>query len=210
MILQAIGKNGLLLGLFAAIATLALSGTYLATRDDINTQKRAAEARALEEVVAADMHDNNLLDAAFSVDNADLLGLKTPAMAYRAMSGGNVSAVILPVNAPDGYSGNIQLIVGIDKDSRITGVRAIAHKETPGLGDKVDARKSDWIHDFKGRSLMDPTEEQWGVQKDGGVFDQFTGATITPRAVIASIKRSLVYFEQHRTELLQLRPELEN
>jgi len=104
----------------------------------------------------------------------------------------------LPTVAPDGYSGDIKLIVGINLDGTIAGVRALSHKETPGLGDKVDLRKSNWILNFNGRSLLQPSIEQWAVKKDGGTFDQFTGATITPRAVVKSVKKALLFFQQQR------------
>jgi electron transport complex protein RnfG len=115
-----------------------------------------------------------------------------------------VVAVILPVTAPDGYSGTIELIVGVNRDGTVAGVRALQHRETPGLGDKVDVKKSDWVLDFNGHSLGQPPEEQWTVKKDGGVFDTFTGATITPRAVTAAVKRGLLYFDAHRESLLSL------
>ena len=110
--------------------------------------------------------------------------------------------MIVPATAPDGYGGAIELIVGINADGTVAGVRVVAHKETPGLGDKIDARKSRWIDAFAGRSLADPAPAQWAVQKDGGVFDQFTGATITPRAVTAAVKRTLQFFEANREALL--------
>lgn len=210
MILQAIGRNGLLLGLFAAVATLALAGTYLATRDAIVEQKRAAEARALAEVISAEQHDNNLLDDAFNVDDATSLGLKQAAHGYRSRRDGNVTGVILPAIAPDGYSGSITLLVGINADGTLSGVRAIEHRETPGLGDKVDARKSPWVNSFVGRSLNDPKPEHWAVKKDGGVFDQFTGATITPRAVVNRVRLALEYFAAHRAQLLELNTETEH
>jgi electron transport complex protein RnfG len=106
--------------------------------------------------------------------------------------------MILPAVAPDGYSGEIRLLVGIDLDGRILGVRVTNHRETPGLGDRIETRKSDWVHSFDGRSLGNPPAEQWNVKKNGGVFDQFTGATITPRAVVKAVQHSLAYFRQNR------------
>jgi electron transport complex protein RnfG len=202
MLVREIGRNGLLLGLFAVCATLALAGTYLLTRDEIAAQRRAAEARALKEILPDERHDNSLLDDTLAIEDASLLGLKQPRKAYVGRLDGEVVAVILPVVAPDGYSGSIELIVGVNRDGTIAGVRVVAHRETPGLGDQVDIRKSPWIRSFEGRSLGDPATERWTVKKDHGEFDQFTGATITPRAVVAAVKRSLEYFAAHRARLL--------
>jgi len=207
MILQAIGRNGLLLGVFAAVATLALAGTWVATRDTIEEQQRIAEARLLSEVLPADEHDNLLLDDTVMLQNASELGVEPGGVAYRGRQQGEVVAVILPTVAPDGYSGQIELIVGIRADGSVLGVRTVKHKETPGLGDAIDARKSHWILNFTDRSLSNPSTEGWAVKKDGGVFDQFTGATITPRAVVASVQRALVYFKTHRSALLDLKQE---
>ena len=110
-------------------------------------------------------------------------------------------AVVLALIAPDGYGGPIKLLVGINADGSLAGVRVVNHHETPGLGDAIDTRRSNWILGFTGRSLGDPSPAQWAVRKDGGVFDQFTGATITPRAVVKAVKRALVYFEAHRDTL---------
>jgi len=117
---------------------------------------------------------------------------------YRARKGGREIAVVFTVVAPDGYSGAIRMLVGIRADGRLAGVRVVAHRETPGLGDKVEAHKSDWIRDFDNRSLRDPKADGWAVKKDGGVFDQFTGATITPRAVVAAVHSALRYYATHR------------
>lgn len=102
-----------------------------------------------------------------------------------------------------GYSGEIQVLLGVDPEGRILGVRVIRHTETPGLGDKIELAKSDWVLAFNGRSLGDPPPERWAVKKDGGVFDQFTGATITPRATVKAVKEGLVLFAAHREEILK-------
>jgi electron transport complex protein RnfG len=135
---------------------------------------------------------------------ASLLGLRKDADIYVARQDGVPVAIILPAIARDGYSGDIQLIIGVNIDGTVAGVRALAHRETPGLGDKVDLKKSPWILGFNGRSLADPLPEKWAVKKDRGVFDQFTGATITPRAVTAAVKRALDYYAEHRNELLDI------
>jgi electron transport complex protein RnfG len=199
---DAVGRNSALLGLFALGVTLALAGTQLLTRDEIAAQRRAAEARAYSEILPPARYDNALLDDFRLVDDRELLGLQQPRKILVARLGGEAQAVIVPATAPDGYGGAIELIVGINADGTLAGVRVVAHKETPGLGDKIDARKSRWIDAFAGRSLGDPAPAQWAVKKDGGAFDQFTGATITPRAVTAAVKRTLQYFEANREALL--------
>jgi electron transport complex protein RnfG len=122
--------------------------------------------------------------------------------AYQIVVDGRVDAVVLPAVAPDGYSGQIELLVGIDAEGRIRGVRVTRHHETAGLGDRIDSKHSAWITQFDGRSLGNPPEERWNVRKDGGAFDQITGATLTPRAVIHAVAGALKYFRQHREELL--------
>ena len=131
-----------------------------------------------------------------------LLGARQPMPAYVAMKNGQPSAVILQAIAPDGYSGAIQLLVGVQADGRVAGVRVVAHRETPGLGDKIELAKSPWIRSFENRSLSDPEASGWAVKKDRGEFDQFAGATITPRAVVGAVHRALQYFAAHKQELL--------
>lgn len=206
MLGRMMGLNSLLLGLFAALTTVIIAGTYLGTKERIAASQRAAEQKALLEIVPDERHDNEMLDDTLPVGpEADLLRLRQEKQIYIARQDDEVVAVILPVTAPDGYSGAIELIVGINRDGTVAGVRALQHRETPGLGDKVDAKKSDWILDFNGHSLQSPAEERWAVKKDGGVFDTFTGATITPRAVTSAVKRGLLYFDAHRDTLLASR-----
>jgi electron transport complex protein RnfG len=122
-----------------------------------------------------------------------LLGIRESRQGYRVRQGNTVIGVILPATARDGYSGDIRALVGVRRDGSVAGVRVVAHRETPGLGDKVDLRKSDWVLDFNERSLANPALNGWNVEKAGGVFDQFTGATVTPRAVILATRRALEY-----------------
>ena len=203
MMKGSIGRNSLLLGLFAVLTTNIIAGTYLGTRDRIAAAERAAQERALLEIVPRDRHNNAMLDDTIPVGPAsEGLGLRADKQIHVARQDGKAVAVIIPATAPDGYSGDIDLIVGINRDGSVAGVRVLTHKETPGLGDKVDLNKSDWVLSFDGRSLADPLPDYWAVRKDKGVFDQFTGATITPRAVTAAVKRSLEYFRSHRASLL--------
>lgn len=199
---RSVTRNGLLLGAFAVATALLLAGTYLQTRDRIAEQQRRAEERALLEIVPRSAHDNSLLDDTLPAPVGEpQLRLTEPHSIYRARRDGRVEVVLVPARAPDGYSGAIDLVVGVRRDGRIAGVRVLAHRETPGLGDNIERRKSDWITRFQGRSLDDPAPGQWTVRRDGGAFDQFTGATITPRAVVAATRRTLEYVEAHQVRL---------
>ena len=199
-------KNDLVLGLFAigTVGSVALLQQGTATR--IAAAEREAQVRALAEILPAGSYDNHLLDNRLEL-NAPELGHRSPQSAYLALKGDQPSALILPVTAPDGYSGAIHLLVGIFADGRLAGVRVLGHKETPGLGDKIELAKSDWVRSFEGKSLSDPGEDGWAVKKDRGEFDQFAGATITPRAVVKAVHGALRYFDKHRAQLLGLAEE---
>ncbi|MAG65434.1 MULTISPECIES: electron transport complex subunit RsxG [Pseudomonadaceae] len=201
---RSILRNSVILGLFAVATVGMIAVTQQGTAERISEAQRRVQLSALNEIVPHDQHDNDLLTDSFTVQDRQYLSLSAPAEAYRARQGDRVSAVILPVVAPDGYSGRIDLLVGIRADGSIAGVRSVSHRETPGLGDKIDAGKSQWILSFNGKSLSMPIPDQWAVKKDGGQFDQFTGATITPRAVVKAVYQALNYFDEHRAALLQL------
>ena len=192
--LASIGLSGTVLALFAAITSVAIGWTYLGTKAQIDLEVRRAEARQLLEIFPPDTHDNEIVDDVFQVaPETTLLGIRESRQGYRVRQGNTVVGVILPATARDGYSGDIRALVGVRRDGSVAGVRVVAHRETPGLGDKVDLRKSDWVLDFNERSLTNPELSGWNVEKEGGVFDQFTGATVTPRAVILATRRALEY-----------------
>ncbi|MDX5372981.1 MAG: electron transport complex subunit RsxG [Pseudomonadaceae bacterium] len=194
-------KNATVLGLFA-IATVGLvAAIQQGTAPRIAAAEREAQVQALAQILPASSYDNHLLDHSRLVQD-ELLGNRNPTPAYLATLDGRPSAVILQVTAPDGYSGSIRLLVGVLADGRLAGVRTLQHRETPGLGDKIELAKSPWILSFAGKSLSQPDEADWAVKKDGGQFDQFAGATITPRAVVKAVHKALQYFDAHRTELL--------
>lgn len=193
--------SAVILGLFALVGTSLVAFTHDATRDRIATIEREDLVRNLHRIVPEDQHDNDLLADTIQVTAPDALGTAAPVTVYRARKDGAPVAVVLNPVAPDGYSGNIRLLVGIYQDGTLAGVRVTSHRETPGLGDPIEETRSDWILKFTGLSLENPAEEQWRVKKDGGVFDQFTGATITPRAVVKAVRNTLIYFRQHKDEL---------
>jgi electron transport complex protein RnfG len=193
-------KNSLVLGLFA-IATVGLVALLqLATAERIATAERESQVRALSEILPRSSYDNNLLDNSIELHDP-LLGNKSPQAAYIALKDGKPSAIILRATAPDGYSGAIQLLIGIQADGRLAGVRVLNHRETPGLGDKIELAKSAWIRSFNGKSLSDPDADGWAVKRDRGEFDQFAGATITPRAVVKAVHKALQYFDAHKQQL---------
>jgi Na+-translocating ferredoxin:NAD+ oxidoreductase subunit G len=194
-------RAALALGAAALVAgSIAMLG-HEATRDRIAADDRARRAAQLESLLGGLVHDNDLLADLTYVRDPDLLGTTSPVPVYRARLAGRSAAIVIAPVAPDGYAGSIDLLVAIRADGRVLGVRTTRHRETPGLGDAIDEQKSDWIRRFTGRALGDPPLERWKVRKDGGDFDQFTGATVTPRAVVRAVASSLQYFEQHRDEL---------
>lgn len=202
MIGQSISRNSLLLALFAIVTTGGIAGTYLGTKERIAEQQRQAEEQALVEIFPRSSHDNSMLDDAIPVSDTKYLKLDDEKNIYVAKQGGEPVGFIIPAVAPEGYTDKLFLIVGINVDGTIAGVRVLKHRETPGLGDNVDLAKSNWVLGFNGKSLTNPTPENWKVKKDKGYFDQFTGATITPRAVTKAVFNTLNFFQAHRRELI--------
>ena len=195
---QRLGYHAGLLGGIALLASGLLSIGDLQTREPI-AERRAEDLKAsLAKVIPNELHDNDLL--ADVVEMEDPGG--NPLTIYRATREGSVQGVAFQVSGP-GYAGPITSVLGIDRDGKLLGVRVIAHAETPGLGDKMEEAKGDWIFSFDGLSLGNPPVEQWAVKKDGGRFDQFTGATITPRGIVRSVREGLEFFGQHQKELLK-------
>ncbi|MCG7200007.1 electron transport complex subunit RsxG [Marinobacter pelagius] len=199
---QSIRRSAIGLGLFAIITGGSIAVTQALTEERIQEEAARAEARALFEIIPESRHDNDLLNDTVRLPASERLATPGPVTVWVARRDGEPTGFIMPVVAPDGYSGDIRLLVGIDLQGTVLGVRVVNHKETPGLGDRVETKKSDWIYSFEGRSLDNPEPRNWNVKKNGGVFDQFTGATITPRAVVKAVQKSLIYFRQNRREIL--------
>ncbi|MFT6916763.1 MAG: electron transport complex protein RnfG [Motiliproteus sp.] len=202
-LISAIRNNALALGAFAVLTAGAIALTQSATEDRITHNREQARAKALFQIVPQEQHDNDLIHDSYRLDQSASLGYEQPVELFLARRDGRVHTVILPVIASEGYSGNIELIVGIHSDESVAGVRILNHQETPGLGDKVDIKKSDWVLSFNGTRLQGDNDPDWAVKKDGGRFDQFTGATITPRAVVNGVRQAILTFRQHRVALLQ-------
>jgi electron transport complex protein RnfG len=198
-------RNGILLGVIAAGGVSLLVGTHLVTRERIAEQEARVLREQLSQVLPAERYDNDPRADWITVHDPVALGQPGPVRIFRARRAGVPVAVVMDLTAPDGYNGDIRLLVGIWYDGSISGVRVVRHRETPGLGDPIEARRSDWITRFTGKSLDDPQARGWAVRKDGGEFDQFTGATITPRAVVAAVQRALTWFVAHRDEVFEQR-----
>ena len=194
-------RTASILGLVAALASAALGGMYLLTREPIEQAQRSARLATILALIPEGSCDNDVLNDHVDVLAEASLGAPGPLRIYRARSLGKPSVAVLPVVAPDGYSGEIAMLVGIRWSGELTGVRVIAHRETPGLGDWIEAEKSDWILGFNGRSLHNTPAQDWNVRRDGGKFDQFAGATLTPRAVVRAVHRALEYFSANRATL---------
>jgi electron transport complex protein RnfG len=193
--------SALLLGLFAIIGTAMVAMIHDATAERIAANHRAFLLKSLHILVPPEQHDNDLFTDVITVTNQELLGSKKPVRVYRARRNEKPVTAIINAVAPDGYSGSIELLVAIRYDGSLAGVRVVKHKETPGLGDSIEASRSDWILGFDDRSLTNPEKKGWAVKRDGGIFDQFTGATISPRAIVNAVYRSLLYFDTHKDEL---------
>jgi len=193
--------TAVILLLFAVIGTALVVYTFDNTRDRIAANERATLLRKLHQLIPPEAHDNILLEDTITVRDKSLLGTAREVTVYRARKAGQPVALVITPVAPDGYSGTIKLLVGIRADGTLNGVRVVAHRETPGLGDAIDETRSDWIHQFDNKSLDNPTTDRWKVRKDGGDFDQLTGATITPRAIVKAVRQTLLYYRRNQEAL---------
>ena len=200
-LLERIPYQAILLGACAAIAAALLLGVDNATREPIAQRKMEDLQQSLAQVVPDELHDNNMVAKPLLLTGADGKEVKV----YQGTKAGNVTALVWET-VGFGYAGEIRTIIALDPQGKILGTRVLSHKETPGLGDKIEAAKDDWITKFTGLSLGNPPEDQWKVKKDGGQFDQFSGATITPRAVVKSLHEALQFFEAHKAEMLEVKP----
>lgn len=202
-ILKHAAKTAFTLVAFALTFTLLMTGVYQITKEPIAKSEAAARIALFQQVVTHDRYDNEVLKDTVNIAPSDLLGNKKPTTANIARMGGEPVAIILEAIANDGYSGKIKLLVAINHDGTISGVRVIKHTETPGLGDYIDIAKSKWIKLFDGESLIKTSDSNWAVKKDGGAFDYMAGATITPRAVVKAVHKALQYFEENKEGLFK-------
>ncbi len=193
--------SGFLLWLFSVVGTTLVALTQQETVARIADNEKRVLLRNLYELLPADRLDNDIAQDSIELSASPLLGTDDPQLAYRARKEQQPVAIIFNAIAPDGYSGNIHLLIGVYEDGSLAGVRAVKHAETPGLGDAIETRKSDWILGFDGKSLDNPVADAWKVKRDGGEFDQITGATITPRAIVNAVRKTLEYYQIHRERL---------
>ncbi|RUO79559.1 electron transport complex subunit RsxG [Pseudidiomarina taiwanensis] len=200
-IVESMRKNGAILTLFAVISTLLVLTTARLTEAPIARQQEAHVLRVLNELIPPTQHDNDLFQSCTLVESADF---SAPRKVYRAFLADQPQAVALEVVAPNGYSGAIELLVAVAVTGEVLGVRTISHNETPGLGDKIELRKSDWVRSFEGLQVNSEDDPRWAVKRDGGIFDQFTGATITPRAVVQAVKRAALVAQREADNWYQL------
>jgi len=202
-IIKAMTKNALILALFALLATSLIGATYWLTQDTINQQAKIQLSKRLDQVIAPQSHDNDLIKSCQYISDP-ALGPNPPHLLFLAKKEGKLMGAAIEAIAPDGYSGNINILIGFNENAAISGVRILRHNETPGLGDKISKRVSNWVDAFVGKKPTSNQDPRWSVKKDGGDFDQFTGATITPRAVVKAIKKASVYYQAHYAEFLSL------
>ncbi len=201
MLVKKMMLSATLLGLFAMVGTGLVAITYDNAKGRIAQNQEESLQQSLRALVPATRYNNDFSHDHIEVHDRPLLGTGDPVIVYRARKDGKPVAVVIESVAPDGYGGPIVLLVGINYDGTIAGVRVVSEQETPGLGTNIEPDRTHWIFSFDGRSLHNPQLDKWKVKKDGGIFDQFTGATITPRAVVKAVRNTLLYYQQHRDAL---------
>ncbi len=201
-----IWASGAILAVLAAICTALVAFTYHITAPRIVANEQAYLEQSLAPLLAGIPYTNNLSESTLVIPPPHDLPGKGPATVYRVYSDNKPVAALFAVTAEDGFSGPIKLLIGIDVTMNITSVRILEHRETPGLGDLIESSKSDWLTQLDKTSLASPPRDSWSIKRDGGVFDQLTGASITPRAVINAVKTTLLYFEENRDSVLAIDP----
>ena len=194
-------KTGMTLAMIAAICTALVAATFQATQARIAANEKALLEQSLQPALSGTFYDSGVSESRIVIEPPHDLPGNGPAIIYRVYAEGVPVAALFVVTARDGFSGPIRILLGIEADGTVTGLRILEHRETPGLGDKIESARSDWVFQFEGRSLADPLPTGWAIKVDGGEFDQLTGASVTPRAVIKAVRESLVYFDVHRDEI---------
>lgn len=184
------------LAVAAVMAVALVSLVHERAQPSIEASRRARQLAELTAVLGDVAYDNDPLTDTVLLHDPELLGSEQPLTAHRVRRGGTTIAVLLNAVATEGYAGPIRLLLAVGVDGRVLGVRVLEHRETPGLGDAIESRRSDWLLGFDGRSLADPPADRWEVRRDGGEFDQFTGATVTPRAIVKAVKNTLLYVKE--------------
>ena len=199
--MSAVLKSGVTLAVIAAVCAALVATTYSLTSERIAANEKAWLEKSLEPALAGLTFEGSVSGSMLVVRTPHDLPGPDDVIIYRVYADDLPVAALFAVTARDGYAGAIRVLIGIEYDGTVTGIRILEHRETPGLGDKIVASRSDWVFQFDGRSLGDPRLEQWSIKRDGGEFDQLTGASVTPRAVIKVTKETLIYFAAHRDEI---------
>ena len=194
---QSMLVHGVILGAFCLGFGLLLAVTNSLTAEDIAARALEDRLNSLSQVVPDSIHDNNLITDAIAMKD----GQGNEITVYRATKEGRVTGLAYEIFG-SGYAGKMKLMLGVDAEGKVLGVRVLAHKETPGLGDKIETKKGDWILRFTGLSIGNPPVDKWKVKKDGGQFDQFAGATITPRGVVRAVREGLEFFAANKTQMM--------
>ena len=194
-------KSGLTLATIGAICAALVSATYLQTRDRIAANEKAWLEQSLEPALAGLFFDGGISESILVIPAPHELPGPDDVLVYRVYSEDAPVAALFAVTARDGYAGPIRILVGVEYDGTVTGIRILKHRETPGLGDKIVSTRSDWVFQFDGLSLGNPELERWALKRDGGQFDQLSGASVTPRAVIKATRETLIYFAARRDEI---------
>ena len=208
--MNSVVKSGITLAVIAGLCTAMVALTYTATAARIEANEQAWLERSLQPALSGLFFDSGVTESMMTIPPPHDLPGSEAAIVYRVYAEDTPVAALFVVSARDGYAGPIRILVGIDVGGAVTGVHVLEHRETPGLGDRVESGKSDWVHQFDGRSLVDPSPSGWAIKRDGGQFDQLTGASVTPRAIVKAIRDTLLYFEAHREEVfIALQEEVE-
>jgi electron transport complex protein RnfG len=198
---QSVIKTGATLAAIAALCTALVAATYQLTEDRIEANEKALLEQSLQPALGGLAYDGSVSESRLVLQPPHSLPGNDPAIIYRVYADDRPVAALFAVTARDGFAGPIRILVGVEFNGRVSGVRVLRHRETPGLGDYIEPERSDWIFQFEDRSIGDPVATQWAIKSDGGDFDQLTGASITPRAIIKAIRDTLLYFDAHRDEI---------
>ncbi|MGB5449355.1 MAG: electron transport complex subunit RsxG [Woeseiaceae bacterium] len=197
----ALFRSGITLAVIAAVCTALVALTYRVTAEQIVANEQAWLERSLQPALTGLFYTSGVTESKIIIPPPHELPGSEAAIIYRVYAYSDPVAALFVVSARDGYAGPIRVLVGIDTMGVVTGVDVLEHRETPGLGDRVESSKSDWVKQFNGHSLLDPEPTGWAIKGDGGQFDQLTGASVTPRAIIKAIKETLLYFDAHSEEI---------
>ena len=197
-------RIGLVIIASAAVLAAIVSLVAGTTKQRIERNEQAWLQQRLDALIAPPLHDNDLLMDRIVVTSPDMLGIAAPVTIFRARLRGQPVAAVIYTVAPDGYQGPIEMLVAIAVDGTLLGVQIVRHRETQGLGDQFENRRAGWLRNFKGLSLKNPPQQRWSVRKDGGDFDEFTGATITPRAIVRATRRALEFYASQRDRIFAM------